>query len=76
MSMLEFYTERSEDCRRDAEETTLQKVRERCLSAARAWDKMADRIRLTEAYKADGLARKAAEQIDGQGAPSKGWRQP
>jgi hypothetical protein len=71
MSVLEFYTERSQDCRRDAESATLPKVRERCLSAAEAWDKMADRVRLTEAYKADGLARKASEQMERQGALTK-----
>ena len=67
MSMLKFYTERSEECRRDAESTTLHNVRERCLSAAQAWDSMADRVRRTEAYRADGVARKAAEQSDADG---------
>lgn len=62
MTMLQFYTERSADCRRDADSTTLENVRERYLSAALAWDNMADRVRLTEAYRADSVARKAAEQ--------------
>ena len=60
--MLDFYIERAAECRRDAEATSLQNVRERCLSAAQAWETMADRVRRTEAYRANGVARKAAEQ--------------
>ena len=60
--MLDFYIERAAECRRDAEATSLQNVRERCLSAAQAWETMANRVRMTEAYRADGVARKAAEQ--------------
>lgn len=62
MSMLQFYTERSADCRREADATMLGNVRERYLSAALAWENMADRVRQTEAYRTDGVARKAAQQ--------------
>lgn len=60
--MLDFYIERAAECRRDAEATSLQNVRERCLSAAQAWETMAERVRRTEAYRANGVARKAAQQ--------------
>ena len=60
--MLQFYTERSADCRRDADSTLLANVRQRYLSAALAWDNMAERVRTTEAYRADGAARKKAGQ--------------
>ncbi len=68
MSMLQFYTERSADCRRDADSSKLDNVRQRYLNAAVAWEVMADRVRQTETYRADGIARKAAEQtaVDGQ----------
>lgn len=62
MSMLKFYIERAEECRRAAAATKLDNVRQRCLTAAQAWENMAERVRRTEAYRADGDARKAAEQ--------------
>ena len=61
MSTLEFYNQRAADCRRDAEETRLVNVRERCLSAATAWDNMADRVRRTLTYRGEDAARKVAE---------------
>jgi len=61
MSTLEFYNERAADCRRDAGQTQLANVRDRCLSAASAWDNMADRVRRTQTYRAEDAARKAAE---------------
>ncbi|HSR00267.1 MAG TPA: hypothetical protein VLM36_10155 [Sphingomicrobium sp.] len=61
MTTLEFYTERAADCRRQASASTLVNVRDRCLSAAAAWETMADRVRRTEAFKADNEARKALE---------------
>ena len=60
MTTLEFYTERAADCRRQAQASTLANVRDRCLSAASAWDSMADRVRRTEAFRADNEARKAS----------------
>lgn len=59
MPTLNFYTERAEDCRRQAEVTDLANVRARCLSAASAWDDMADRIRRTQVYREEDAARKA-----------------
>ena len=59
MSTLKFYTERAADCRRQAETTSLANVRARCLSAASAWDDMADRIRRTLCYREEDAARKA-----------------
>lgn len=60
MTTLEFYSERAAECRRQAEASTLVNVKERCLSAASAWDAMADRVRRTDAFRADNELRKAA----------------
>ena len=61
MSTLEFYSQRAEDCRAEAGRTSLVNVRDRCLSAASAWENMADRVRRTQTYRIDDAARKAAE---------------
>jgi hypothetical protein len=61
MSILEFYNERAAQCRAEAEGSKLVNVRDRCLSAAWAWDNMADRVRRTQTYRVEDAARKAAE---------------
>jgi hypothetical protein len=61
MSTLEFYNERAAQCRAEADGTTLGNVRDRCLSAAMAWDNMADRVRRTQTYRVEDAARKVAE---------------
>ena len=61
MATLNFYNERAAQCRAEAELTSLANVRERCLSAASAWDSMADRVRRTQTYRVEDAARKAAE---------------
>ena len=61
MSNLEFYNKRAADCRREADLTPLANVRDVCLSAALAWDGMADRLLRTQSYRIEDAARKAAE---------------
>ena len=61
MSTLSFYNERAAQCRAEADLTSLANVRERCLSAASAWDSMADRVRRTQTCRVEDAARKAAE---------------
>ena len=61
MSTLDFYNQRAAQCREEADGTRLVNVRERCLSAASAWDNMADRVRRTQTYRVEDAARKAAE---------------
>lgn len=61
MSTLNFYNEQAAQCRAEADLTSLANVRERCLSAASAWDSMADRVRRTQTYRVEDAARKAAE---------------
>lgn len=61
MSTLDFYAERAAQCRAEADATKLVNVRARCLSAASAWDDMADRVRRTQIYRIEDAARKAAE---------------
>ena len=58
MSTLEFYNERAAQCRAEAAGTDLVNVRDRCLSAAAAWDDMADRVRRTQVYRIEDAARK------------------
>lgn len=55
---LESYLQRAEECRREAKETTLPRVREQCLRSAFAWEEMADRARLAEKYRAEEAERK------------------
>lgn len=57
----EFYLERAQAARRDAEAATLANVRERSLRAAAAWDAMAARAARTERMRAETEARKAME---------------
>jgi hypothetical protein len=61
MSTLQFYTERAADCRRQADVTNLVNVRARCLSAASAWDDMANRVRRNQVYREEDAARKAGQ---------------
>jgi len=61
MSTLEFYNERAAKCRAEAADSKLVNVRERCLSAASAWDQMADRVRRTQTYRLEDATRKLAE---------------
>lgn len=59
MPTLEFYTDRAADCRREADATNLENVRARCLSAAGAWEGMADRVRHNQLRREEDAARKA-----------------
>jgi hypothetical protein len=61
MSTIEFYNERAAQCRTEAKGTTLINVRDRCLSAASAWDNMAAHVRTTQTYRTEDAARKLAE---------------
>ena len=45
---LQFYLDRAAEARAAAEAATLDNVRERCLRAEDAWNKMAERIARTE----------------------------
>lgn len=63
MSTIDFYEQRAAECRQQAEDTTLTNVRERCLSAADAWDNMAERLKKTRAYRE---ARAPAEAVPGE----------
>ena len=67
MSTLEFYNERAAQCRAEADLTSLANVRDRCLTAASAWDDMADRLRRTQIYRVEDAARKAEQGRAGCG---------
>ena len=66
MPTLEFYTDRAADCRREADATNLENVRARCLSAAEAWDDMADRLRRNQVNREADAARKAGASSGAQ----------
>lgn len=59
MSEAHLYRARAEECRAQAEETTLQNVRERCLRAAAAWIAMAERGERADALRANQEKAKA-----------------
>lgn len=63
--LFETYVERAAEFRRQAEETALANVRERCLRSAVAWEEMAERVRTTEEYRLAEVARKAGNPLVG-----------
>ena len=64
----EFYRARAVEARRDAQSATLDNVRERHLTAAAAWDSMAERGERTLRNRIATEARKAAEHAEHAGA--------
>ena len=56
----ELYRQRAEQARAEADQATLENVRERCLRAEAAWMEMAARADRTEKMRADQIAAKAA----------------
>jgi hypothetical protein len=60
-TILEMYTQRAEECRREAAAARLANVRDRCLRSALAWEAMADQLRVTETYRVNEAARKAEQ---------------
>lgn len=59
MSTLDMYLERAAQCRAEAADTTLARVRERALRSAVAWEGMADQLRVTEVYQRANEAARA-----------------
>jgi len=57
----DFYLARAADCAREALETQLANVRERCLRSEAAWRKMAERVLRAEAVKSRQEAEKARD---------------
>ncbi|PZO90749.1 MAG: hypothetical protein DI623_05660 [Sphingomonas sanxanigenens] len=55
-----FYLARAAECARDAEQATLNNVRERCLRAEAAWRSMAARLLSSEMERSKQAAVKAA----------------
>ena len=56
----EVYLLRAEEARAQADEATLENVRDRCLRSEAAWMEMAARAERTEKMRANQLAEKAA----------------
>jgi hypothetical protein len=59
----EFYLERAASSRREAEASSLENVRDRCLRAAAAWEQMAARIARSDRLRAEEEERKAARAL-------------
>lgn len=60
-STLQFYLERAEQAREEAEAATLSHVRDRCRRAEVAWTQLAKRLAATEEKRQQQLMMKAAE---------------
>lgn len=58
----DFYLARAAESTRDAENATLDNVRDRCERSAEAWRSMADRIARGEAMRDTLAAEKAARE--------------
>lgn len=58
----DFYLARVAQCDREAGETDLANVRDRCLRAKAAWQAMADRVLKGEADRKQQAAHKAVHQ--------------
>jgi hypothetical protein len=61
MTDKETYLTRAAEARKDADSTTLDNVRERCLRSAAAWTEMAERAERTERMRATLAADKAKQ---------------
>lgn len=58
----QVFLARARDARAQADEATLENVRERCLRAEAAWNEMAARAERTERMRATALAAKAEQE--------------
>ena len=56
----DIYLQRAQEARAQAEETTLENVRERCRRSEAAWMEMAARAERTEKMRTDAASAKAA----------------
>ena len=63
-SQLQFYRARAEEARSDAEQATLDHVRERCRRSEAAWTALADRAARSEQLREAEALRKAAQVAD------------
>ena len=61
MTDKETYLTRAAEARKDADSTTRDNVRERCLRSAAAWTEMAERAERTERMRATLAADKAKQ---------------
>lgn len=59
----DFYLARAADSARDAADTTLENVRERCLRSEAAWRAMADRVIRGEVMRDTLAAEKAGRDV-------------
>jgi len=57
---LQFYLDRADEARKQAEAATLSHVRDRCRRSAAAWTQLADRVAATEKMRQKQLLLKAA----------------
>jgi len=60
-SNLQFFRARAEQAHSDAEEATLEHVRERCLRSEAAWASLADRAERSEHLREEEAKRKSEQ---------------
>ena len=61
---IDFYLARANQARVEADEATLDHVRERCLRSEAAWNQLAERAQRTERMRADIEKRKAEQTAE------------
>jgi hypothetical protein len=64
-SNLEFFLARADQARAEAEEATLDHVRERCRRSEAAWHAMAERAQRSERLRVEEAKRKAESVLPG-----------
>ena len=62
-SNLDFFRARAAQCRAEAEEATLDHVRERCLRSEAAWASLAAKAERSEKLRAEEAERKAERDL-------------
>lgn len=60
---LQFYRDRAEQARVDAEAATLSNVRDRCRRSEAAWTHLAERLAATEQARQQQLLSKQADEL-------------
>jgi hypothetical protein len=63
-SNLQFFLARAEQARVEAEQATLNHVRERCRRSEAAWEALAEKAERSEQHRADEAKRKEAEALE------------
>ena len=69
-SNLQFFLARAEQARVEAEQATLEHVRDRCRRSEAAWEALAEKAERSERHRADEAKRKEAEALHHASQPA------